>query len=77
MDHRDERFLAYRAAPTARFAYERAPLISARDQAVLDEGGELENNLVEVVIFVTIGFRLLGRRLEDPKPTKTIALSME
>ena len=37
----------------ARFAYERAPLISARDQAVLDEGGELQSNPVEVVIFVT------------------------
>jgi DNA helicase-2/ATP-dependent DNA helicase PcrA len=39
--------------PPARFAYERAPLISARDQAVLDEGGELQSNPVEVVIFIT------------------------
>jgi ATP-dependent DNA helicase UvrD/PcrA len=41
--------------PTAQpvcFAYERAPLISARDQAVLDTDGELQSNPVEVVIFI-------------------------
>ena len=41
------------SVPSARFAYERTPLVSARDQAVLDEGGELRTNPVEVVIFIT------------------------
>jgi len=39
--------------PAVRFAYERTPLISARDQAVLDADGELQSNPVEVVIFTT------------------------
>ncbi len=39
--------------PSRRFAYERAPLVSARDQAVLNEGGELFSNPVEIVTFGT------------------------
>jgi len=41
------------SAQPVRFAYERAPLTSARDQAVLDAEGELQSNPVEVVIFIT------------------------
>jgi DNA helicase-2/ATP-dependent DNA helicase PcrA len=32
-------------------AFERAPLISARDQSVISQGGELKNDPVEIVIF--------------------------
>ena len=39
--------------PPTSFAYERVPLVSARDQAVLNEGGELESNPVEIVTFGT------------------------
>jgi DNA helicase-2/ATP-dependent DNA helicase PcrA len=38
-------------AQLARFANERAPLVSARDQTVLDEGGEVESNPVDIVVF--------------------------
>ncbi len=38
-------------AQSARFAYERAPLVSARDQALIDEENEMQSHPVDIVVF--------------------------